>query len=198
MSENDQSQADDQQMNAEQAQAEAESGTEKQAEAPATEAEDLPKLLEDARGKADEHWDLYMRSQAELDNVRRRAERDVQNAHKYGTEKFINELLPILDSMELGLQAANAEDEASKQLLEGMQLTLKMFRDAMGKFGVSVLDPQGEAFNPEFHQAMSMQETAEVEPNTVMAVMQKGYVLNERLIRPAMVMVSKAAVDAGE
>jgi molecular chaperone GrpE len=186
MSENDQSQADDQQINAEQAQAEVEIDT------PDAGEDDLPKLLEDARGKADEHWDLYMRSQAEVDNVRRRAERDVQNAHKYGTEKFINELLPVLDSMELGLQAVNGDDEATRQLLEGMQLTLKMFQDAMTKFGVTVLDPQGEAFNPEFHQAMSMQESAEVEPNTVMAVMQKGYVLNERLIRPAMVMVSKA------
>lgn len=187
MSENDQSQAQDQQVNPEQAEAEIE----------ATDAGegDLPKLLEDARGKADEHWDLYMRSQADLDNVRRRAERDVQNAHKYGTEKFINELLPILDSMELGLQAVNGDDEAAKQLVEGMQLTLKMFRDAMEKFGVTALDPQGEAFNPEFHQAMSMQESAEVEPNTVMVVMQKGYMLNERLIRPAMVMVSKAAAE---
>jgi molecular chaperone GrpE len=153
---------------------------------------DLPMLLEDARAKADEHWDLHMRSQAELENLRRRAEREVQNAHKYGAEKFITELLPIMDSMELGLAAVNGQDDNITRLLEGMELTLKMFRDAMSKFGVTVLDPQGESFNPEFHQAMSMQETAEIEPNTVMAVMQKGYVLNDRLIRPAMVMVSKA------
>lgn len=182
MSENDQPQAENEEIVEQEQEA---------IEGEAAEAE-LPKLLEDARAKADEHWDLYMRGQAELDNVRRRAERDVQNAHKFGAEKFINELLPIMDSMELGLAAVSSDDENTAQLVEGMELTLKMFRDAFGKFGVTVLDPQGETFNPEFHQAMSMQETPDIEPNTVMAVMQKGYVLNDRLIRPAMVMVSKA------
>ncbi|WP_126454575.1 nucleotide exchange factor GrpE [Sulfuriflexus mobilis] len=151
-------------------------------------------LLEDARAKADEHWNLYLRTQAELENLRRRAERDVQNAHKFGLEKFVNELLPVMDSMELGMDAANAEDEAVAPLLEGMGLTLKMFQSVLEKMGVTAVNPQNEAFNPEFHQAMSMQETADAEPNTVLAVMQKGYVLNERLVRPAMVVVSKAPV----
>ena len=154
--------------------------------------EDHVQLLEDARGKADEHWELYMRTQAELENLRRRAERDVQNAHKFGLEKFVNELLPVMDSMELGMAAANAEEEAVKPLLEGMELTLKMFQSVLGKMGITVVNPENEAFNPEFHQAMSMQETTDVEPNTVLAVMQKGYVMNERLVRPAMVVVSKA------
>lgn len=185
MSDNDQPQAESEELAVEAPEQEL-------VEEAAASEEDLPKLLEDARAKADEHWDLHMRSQAELENIRRRAERDVQNAHKYGVEKFITELLPIMDSMELGLATVSSNDENSAQLVEGMELTLKMFRDAFAKFGVTVLDPQGETFNPEFHQAMSMQETADIEPNTVMAVMQKGYVLNERLIRPAMVMVSRA------
>ena len=152
-------------------------------------------LLEDARAKVDEHWNLYLRTQAELENLRRRAERDVQNAHKFGLEKFINELLPVIDSMEMGMAAANAEDENVKPLLEGMKLTLKMFQSVLEKMGVTPVNPENEAFNPDFHQAMSMQETADVEPNTVLAVMQKGYVLNDRLVRPAMVVVSKAPTE---
>jgi molecular chaperone GrpE len=166
--------------------------TEATAEAPAQGEEEHVQLLEDARAKADEHWNLYLRTQADLENLRRRAERDVQNAHKFGLEKFINELLPVIDSMEMGMAAANADDEAVKPLLEGMDLTLKMFQSVLEKMGVTAVNPENEAFNPEFHQAMSMQETADVEPNTVLAVMQKGYVLNERLVRPAMVVVSKA------
>jgi len=153
-------------------------------------------LLEDARSKADEHWNLYLRTQAEMDNLRKRAERDVQNAHKFGVEKLIGELLPVIDSMEMGLNAADTTNEAVATLAEGMGLTMKMFADALQKAGISPIDPQGEAFNPDFHQAMSMQETADVDPNTVIAVMQKGYLLNERLVRPAMVVVSKA--PAGE
>lgn len=168
---------------------EAESTT---AEASEQGEEDHIQLLEDARAKVDEHWDLYMRTQAELENLRRRAERDVQNAHKFGLEKFVNELLPVMDSMELGMAATNTEEEAVKPLYEGMQLTLKMFQSVLEKMGVAAVNPENEAFNPEFHQAMSMQETADAEPNTVLAVMQKGYVLNERLVRPAMVVVSKA------
>jgi molecular chaperone GrpE len=94
--------------------------------------------------------------------------------------------------MELGMAAADAENEAVKPLFEGMELTLKMFQSVLEKMGVTVVNPENEAFNPEFHQAMSMQETTDAEPNTVLAVMQKGYVLNERLVRPAMVVVSKA------
>lgn len=154
--------------------------------------EDPHLLLEDARNKADEHWNLYMRTQAEMDNLRKRAERDVQNAHKFGVEKLIGELLPVMDSMEMGMAATDGKDEATAKLVEGMELTLKMFADALQKVGITPVDPMGEVFNPEFHQAMSMIENPDAEPNTVMAVMQKGYVLNERLVRPAMVVVAKA------
>jgi len=157
--------------------------------------EELTLLLEDARAKADEHWDQVLRTNAELENLRRRARQDVENAHKYALEKFAQELLPVKDSLEMGLAAASDETEASealKQLREGTELTLKMLTAAMEKSGIKEIDPLGEAFDPERHQAMSMQESDEHAPNTVIAVMQKGYLLNDRLIRPAMVVVSKA------
>jgi len=156
--------------------------------------EELTLLLEDARSKADEHWDQLLRANAELDNLRRRARQDVENAHKYALEKFAQELLPVKDSLEMGLAAASGEvdaAEALKQLREGTELTLKMLSTAMEKAGIKEINPLGEAFNPEQHQAMSMQESEEHAPNTVIAVMQKGYQLNDRLIRPAMVVVSK-------
>ena len=149
-------------------------------------------LLEDARNKADEHWNLYLRTQAEMDNLRKRAERDVQNAHKFGIEKLVGELLPVMDSLEMGMAAADDSGEGTAKLLEGMALTVKMFADALQKVGVTQIDPMGEVFNPEFHQAMSMVENPDAEPNTVIGVMQKGYLLNDRLVRPAMVTVAKA------
>ena len=157
--------------------------------------EELTLLLEDARAKADEHWDQVLRTNAELENLRRRARQDVENAHKYALEKFARELLPVKDSLEMGLAAADSESdpaEAVKQLREGTELTLKMLSAAMEKAGITEIDPVGEAFDPDLHQAMSMQESEEYAPNTVMAVMQKGYRLHDRLIRPAMVVVSKA------
>lgn len=164
--------------------------------------EDVQVLLEDARAKVDEHWDELLRSKAELENMRRRAQRDVENAHKYALDKFVQEILPVKDSLELGLAAIGGDDEESAKHREGIDLTLKMFGSVMEKFGIKALDPTGEAFNPEHHQAMSMQESAEAAPNTVLTVVQKGYLLNERLVRPAMVIVSKAAAagssSAGE
>jgi len=154
---------------------------------------DLQVLLEDARNKADEHWNQFLRLQAELDNLRKRAERDIANAHKYALEKFASELLPVKDSLEMGLAAATENDQIDPvKLKEGKELTLKMLGDAMARFNIVEVDPQGEKFNPEFHEAMSMQERDDVEPNTVVAVIQKGYLLNDRLIRPAMVMVARA------
>ena len=182
---------------AEVAEAQAEAGEAAGAGSPETTG-DLPALLEDARAKADEHWNQLLRTQAELENVRRRAERDVQNAHKYALEKFAGELLPVLDSMEMGLAAIGGldnPDDTTLKLVEGMELTLKMFRDTVARFGIKSLDPVGEAFNPEYHQAMSMVESADAAPNTVLDVMQKGYLLNERLIRPAMVVVAKAPAE---
>lgn len=156
--------------------------------------EELTRLLDEARAKADESWDKALRLQAELDNTQRRAQRDVENAHKYALEKFAQELLPVKDSLELGLAAAEGSDhEVADKLREGTELTLKMLTTAMEKFGIKEVDPQGDTFNPEWHQAMTMQPSAEYEPNTIMAVMQKGYLLNGRLLRPAMVVVSKGS-----
>jgi molecular chaperone GrpE len=157
-----------------------------------TEQVDLQALLEDARGKADEHWDQCLRLQAEMDNLRKRAERDVASAHKFALERFATELLPVRDSLEMGLAAFAAEGADPEKLREGVELTLQMLISAMGKFEIREVDPENEAFNPDFHQAMSMQERDDVEPNTVVTVVQKGYLLNERLLRPAMVIVSKA------
>ncbi len=156
-------------------------------------AEDLSALLEQARAKADEHYDQMMRAHAELENLKRRHERDLENAHKYGLDKFVAELLGVWDSLELGLNAAQDETADVQKLREGTELTLKMLGDAMGKFGVEQIDPLNQPFNPELHQAMSMQPRADVPANTVVAVVQKGYSLNGRLVRPAMVMVSQAA-----
>ena len=162
--------------------------------------EDVHLLLQDARNKADEHWNQLLRAKADLDNLRRRAERDVEQAHRYGLERLVQELLPIKDSLELGLSASQgAEGEAVKGLREGTELTRKMLQNALEKFGVKELNPQGERFNPELHQAMSVQERADAEPNSVLLVCQKGYLLHDRLIRPAMVIVSKAvAEDPGQ
>ncbi|MES9872147.1 MAG: nucleotide exchange factor GrpE [Candidatus Sedimenticola sp. 6PFRAG7] len=154
--------------------------------------EDLQLLLEDARAKADEHWEQLVRAQAELDNLRKRQARELENAHKFALERFVGELLPVRDSMELGLSAAMEESADVEKLKEGTELTLKLLSDVMERFSVVQIDPEGEAFNPEYHQAMSMQPREDVPPNTVVTVVQKGYMLNERLVRPAMVMVSQA------
>ena len=122
----------------------------------------------------------------------RRAEQDIEKARKFALERFCGELLPVVDNLERALEATVGDQEILKPIAEGVELTLKSFRDALKKFNVEMVDPEGEPFDPQFHQAMSMVENAEVEPNTVIAVMQKGYTLNGRLVRPAMVMVSKS------
>jgi molecular chaperone GrpE len=167
------------------------------AEVEAAPEAELAVLLEDARSKADEHWNLCLRLQAELDNLRKRSERDLANAHKFALERFAQELLPVRDSLEMGLASAAGGEVDPARLKEGVELTLQMLTNAMAKFGITEVDPQLERFNPDFHQAMSLQERADVEPNTVVTVVQKGYLLNERLLRPAMVIVSNAPSDAG-
>jgi len=129
---------------------------------------------------------------AELQNVRRRAEQDVEKAHKFALEKFAADLLLVVDSLERGLELSDPADEALRPMREGMQLTLKAFLDTLRRYQVEPLDPHGEPFNPEHHQAMAMEANAGVEPNSVLKVFQKGYLLNGRLLRPAMVVVSKA------
>ena len=160
---------------------------------PEKSADSLEAQLEDAQAKATENWEQYLRAKAEMDNLRRRNAKDVENAHKYGIEKFVSELLPVLDSMVMGLAI---EDASAQSQREGMKLTMNMLEKMMEKLGIEEIDPLNEKFDADKHQAMTMQPAADVEPNTVIAVMQKGYALNERLIRPAMVMVSKAVEEA--
>lgn len=136
--------------------------------------------------------DAQLRAQAEVENIRRRAEMDVEKAHKFALEKFANELLPVIDSLERALEVANKEDSQLAPMIEGVELTLKGLLGAVRKFGVEVVGETGVPFNPEVHQAMSMMESEEFEPNHVMLVMQRGYTLNGRLLRPAMVAVAKA------
>jgi len=136
--------------------------------------------------------DAQLRAQAEIENIRRRAEMDVEKAHKFALEKFANELLPVIDSLERALEVANKEDAQLAPMIEGIELTRKGLLGAVRKFGVEVVGETGVPFNPEVHQAMSMMESEEFEPNQVMLVMQRGYTLNGRLLRPAMVAVAKA------
>lgn len=160
-------------------------------EGAASSPEELKLMLEDARAKADEHWDALLRTRAELDNLRKRSERDLENAHKFGAEQYIAEILPVWDSMEMGLAAASEEGVDIAKVREGLELTLKMLTGALEKMGVRQVDPQGETFDPERHQAMTMQETDQVEPGKVVTVVQKGYTLHDRLVRPALVIVAK-------
>ena len=139
--------------------------------------------------------DQQLRTQAEMQNLRRRAERDVEKAHKFGLEKLINGLLPVLDNFDRAIAAvpeAAADDEVVKSLLEGVELTRKTALDVLKTFSVEVLEPYGEPFNPEFHQAMTMVPSPTAEPNSVIDVLQKGYTLNGRLLRAAMVVIAKA------
>ena len=160
---------------------------------PEKNADSLEAQLEDAQAKASENWDQYLRAKAEIDNLRRRNTIDLENAHKFGAEKLVTEILPVLDSMAMGLAT---EDASAKSLREGMELTMSMLVKMMEKVGIEEIDPMNEKFDAEKHQAMGMQPNADVKPNTVIAVMQKGYALNNRLLRPAMVMVSKAVEEA--
>ena len=153
----------------------------------------LEKLEEAERAAAQARDDL-LRVQAEMQNLRRRTEQDVEKAHKYSLEKFSIELLTVMDNLERALSAAaEHDDETVKAIHDGVDLTLKSFSDCFGRFNIMAVDPLGEPFDPAVHQAMTIQENPDVEPNTVIAVMQKGYTLHGRVIRPAMVVVSKGA-----
>lgn len=137
--------------------------------------------------------DRALRVQAEAQNMIRRAERDVENARKFALERFTGALLPVIDNLERALAAMGEPSDATRALAEGVQLTYRSFLDVLQKFDVAVVDPAGQSFNPELHQAMSIVEAPDAAPNSVVAVMQKGYTLNGRLVRPAMVVVAKAA-----
>jgi molecular chaperone GrpE len=162
---------------------------------PAGEAADAEPTLEELVEQLQEEVlaakDAALRAQADAQNVKRRAEQDVEKARKFALEGFSRELLPVVDNLERALESAAGDDEAIKPIAEGVQLTLKSLLDALGKHNIEAVDPHGEPFDPQVHQAMSIVDNPDVEPNTVIAVMQKGYTLNGRLVRPAMVMVSK-------
>lgn len=152
-----------------------------------SEETDAEAALVELQKKAQENWDRYLRAAAEAENVRKRAARDVENAHKFALENFGKELLSVKDSLEMGL--ASAESANVESLLEGKEATLKLLTTVLERFGVTEIDPEGEPFDPEFHEAMTMQPSEDAEPGSVLTVIQKGYVLNGRLLRPARVIV---------
>ena len=159
--------------------------------------EDSDNALAAAKSEAEKYRDMALRAEAEMQNLRRRSERDVQNAHKFGAERLIQNLLPVVDSLEKAVEASQqAETAEDDPQLEGLKLCLKLFTDVLIKEGIEVVDPLGQPFDPNVHEALSMIENPDMEPNSVMAVIQKGYRLHERLVRPAMVMVSKAPAGA--
>lgn len=160
------------------------------------EIQELKAELAAAEQKAQENWDKALRIQAEMENLKRRTQKDLEDTHKFVINGFAKELLPVLDSLELGLLAATGDSEEVKKFREGSELTLKQFETAFNKFNIETLNPVGQPFNADQHQAMAMQEVANVAPNTVITVFQKGYMLNGRLLRPAMVIVSKAPAQA--
>lgn len=153
--------------------------------------ESLESQLESAQRTTKEYWDQMMRLRAEIENNRKRAERDIENAHKYALKTLIENLLPIIDSMEMGQNAAVADNATLESIREGSALTMNMFVQVLEKNGLQQIDPLGEKFDPERHQAISMIEADGAESNSVIEVMQKGFLLNDRLVRPAMVVVAK-------
>jgi molecular chaperone GrpE len=163
--------------------------------APVYSYEELNAKYQEADEKAKQYWERLLRMQAENDNTLRRMERDISNAHKYALEKFVNELLPIVDNMERSITIAMESEADNASLLEGVNLTLKMFHASLEKFGVEQVNPTGDMFNPELHQAVSVLADPSATPGSVVIVLQKGYLLNNRLIRAALVVVAKADVE---
>ncbi|MDF2530201.1 MAG: nucleotide exchange factor GrpE [Gammaproteobacteria bacterium] len=157
----------------------------------ADQLEQLKQELEAAKAKADENWDKALRAVAELENTKRRAEKDISSAHKFAIDRFAESLLPVVDSLEKALEVKADDNEAVQSMHQGVNLTMKMLLDTLQKHGVQQIDPLGETFDPSLHEAMAMQDSSGTEPNKVLVVFQKGYLLNGRLIRPARVIVSK-------
>lgn len=151
----------------------------------------LEAALLSSEERVKEQQESVLRARAEVENMRRRTEQEIDKARKYALSRFVEELLPVIDNLERAIQSADNDVEAVKPILEGVELTHKTFVDAIAKFGLKEINPEGETFNPELHQAMSIQESPDHESNSVMFVMQKGYELNGRVVRPAMVMVAK-------
>jgi molecular chaperone GrpE len=158
-------------------------------DSPSGELEQLRAELDEARGQAAQQRDLVLRAAAELDNIRKRAARDVEHAHRYALEKIVQELLPVVDGLESAVSTSAGADAAS--LAAGQEATLKLLKKALERFAVVTLDPQGEPFDPERHEAMAMQDSPTAEPHSVLHVVQRGYELNGRLLRPARVIVAR-------
>src|SRR2546429_238881 len=158
----------------------------------AAQLEDIERLqqaLAESEERAKSHWEQYLRAVAELDNGRKRAQRDIEAANRYGLEKFAAELLPVKDSLEAAVESAGRTD--SRGLREGQEATLRLLSQALERIGVRVIDPAGEPFDPERHEAMMAEESATAEPGSVLRVVQPGYELNGRLLRPARVIVAR-------
>lgn len=160
-----------------------------------TEIENLKKELEEAKAQAAENWDKLLRKEAELQNSLRRAEIDVSNARKYGIERLAQELLAVIDSFDQALSKTNVQETSDKAMLEGMKLTYKVLLDSLEKFGIKEINPVGELFNPQFHEAMMMQETNEFKVNQIITVVQKGFLVHERVLRPARVIVAREKIS---
>ena len=156
-------------------------------------AEDQALALAQAQDEIASLKDQILRTQAEMQNVRRRADADVEKAHKFGVEKFANEMISVVDNLERAIAACDAQDAATKALREGVEMTLTAMLASLAKFKVEVVNPLNESFNPELHQAITLVDSPDAAPNSVIAVMQKGYTLQGRLLRPAMVVVSKGS-----
>lgn len=155
--------------------------------------------LESLRQQAEEHWNRYLRSVAELENLRKRNAREIEQARKYGVERFVSAILPVRDSLEAGLKAAREPDATVEiaTLLEGEEATLRLLDQALEAAGITEIDPEGEPFDPARHEAMSLLPSPTAEPNSIIAVVQKGYALHERIIRPARVVVASAPAGSG-
>lgn len=152
---------------------------------------DLEEMLAEAKQEAESQKELALRTMADMENLKRRTRLDVESAHKFALEKFVNELLPVLDSMEMGLDAASKEEASAESIREGLDMTFKQFLDVLQKFNVERVNPVGEKFDPQLHEAMTMVPSPDHDSQVVMEVFQKGYVLNERLVRPARVIVAQ-------
>lgn len=153
--------------------------------------EDVAALLEEAKAEAEKHKDLALRVQADMENLRRRTRIDVESAHKYALEKFVNALLPAMDSMEMGIDAASKEEASIESIREGIEMTFKQMLDVLQEFNVERVNPTGEKFDPNLHEALTMIPSPDHESNTVVDTIQKGYTLNERLVRAARVIVAQ-------
>ncbi len=160
-------------------------------QAPESEVDVLKNQLESANEKAEQNWEAVLRTRAEMENLRKRQTRELEKAHKFALDKIAMELLPVRDTLELGVAAAATEEADVAKIAEGTELTLKMLTQALEKFNIAEVDPVGEKFDADLHQAISVQENTDKPANTVLSVMQKGYTLNDRLLRPAMVIIAK-------